>query len=164
MVIFHSALPLRYSEMPDNIRSLLQDIFLIILLIRIIMMNHIWYTFHIPSVRNYPDMILEHYNVAALPLFNVIYIRGQTGRCMFKIYSQVLYSSEINIFIRLIDIIILRILSDIFVYQFPQVISALLKRISDNICTDTISVIRITSLIISALVNRPLLHINQCIL
>ena len=83
-------------------------------------MNHIWYTFHIPSVRNYPDMILEHYNVAALPLFNVIYIRGQTGRCMFKIYSQVLYSSEINIFIRLIDIIILGILSDIFVYQFPD--------------------------------------------
>lgn len=117
------------------------------------MMNHIWYTFRIPSVRNYPDMILEHYNVAALPLFNVIYIRGQTGRCMFKIYSQVLYSSEINIFIRLIDIIILRILSDIFVYQFSQVISALLKRISDNICTDTISVIRITGLIISALVN-----------
>ena len=128
MVIFHSALPLRYSEMTDNIRSLLQDIFLIILLIRIIMMNHIWYTFHIPSVRNYPDMILEHYNVAALPLFNVIYIRGQTGRCMFKIYSQVLYSSEINIFIRLIDIIILRILSDIFVYQsrrsYPLFLSA----------------------------------------
>ena len=40
------------------------------------MMNHIWYTFHIPSVRNHPDMILEHYNIAALPLFNVIYIRG----------------------------------------------------------------------------------------
>ena len=128
------------------------------------MMNHIWYTFHIPSVRNHPDMILEHYNIAALPLFNVIYIRGQADRCMFKIYFQVLYSSEINIFIRLIDIIILRILPDIFVYQFPQIISAFLKRISDNICTDTISVIRITGLIISALVNRPLLHINQCIL
>ena len=99
------------------------------------MMNHIWYTFHIPSVRNHPDMILEHYNIAALPLFNVIYIRGQADRCMFKIYFQVLYSSEINIFIRLIDIIILRILPDIFVYQFPQIISAFLKRISDNICT-----------------------------
>ena len=29
------------------------------------MMNHIWYTFHIPSVRNHPDMILEHYNIVS---------------------------------------------------------------------------------------------------
>ena len=127
-------------------------------------MNYIGHTVIISLIRNNPDMILENHNIPALPLIDIINICCKRNRRMGKIHFQIIHSPEINVNIRLLYVVILRMRIDIFFHQFHEIIAGASHCICHKICTDAILVVRISCRIIFTFIDRFCGNILSCAL
>ena len=125
------------------------------------MVNDVGHSVFISPVRNDPDMLLKNHKIPALPFLGPGHIRGPYNRMMRKKHLQISHPAKINVGIRLPDIVPLRMLLDIGVHQRLQIISGIFQRKSHHIGTHAIAIVRISGLIITALVFWTGIHIGQ---
>lgn len=147
--------------MPDNVVPALKNILFIRSLVRVVVMNHIWHAIFISPVGDNPDVILEDHDIAALPVFDIMDICCKADSVVFEKYLQIFYAPEIDVFVRLLDIIIIRVLLNIIGYKIHKIITCRLKCVRNDIRADPVTVIRITGGVIFALVFWMRIHIVQ---
>ena len=132
------------AVMPCNIIPFLKYIFLIRLLETTIVMDHISDTVIISLVRNNSDMVFKDHDITALPLADIINILCERHRRMGEIYFQISHSPKINVNVRFLNIIILRMRINVLIHQFHKIIAGTPQCICHKIRTDSILVVRIS--------------------
>ena len=152
---------LRYPVMTNQVITAFQNILLIRCLKRVIVMNYIWHAVLISPVGDDADMIPENYNVSPLPLLNILQIGGKGDGVVLEIDKEIPDTAEINILVRRVHLIIFRMLTDICINEFAQVVAGCFHSVRDNIRADAVPVIWVAGAVVFAFIFGMRSHIVQ---